>query len=463
MLRWVDGETLTVLVRGDVHHLSDKKIIPLLLEGVPEGRGSHKEHKNKNKKNNIMEAKKKKKLIIWGIIALVLIIVLVILFALKSGKSHEMMLNTERARIDSIEVTVTATGEIQPVYKVDVGTQVSGKVEKLYVDFNSEVKKGDLLAELDRSTLSEQVQQSEAQLSNAQSNLTLAQRNYDRTKSLFDNKAATQEALDAAEDELIRAKNQLVTAKSNCQKAKVDLGYAMIYSPISGVVLNKAVEEGQTVASSFSTPTLFTIANNLTEMQVEANVDEADIGQVKVGQPVTFTVDAFPEDVFTGTVKQVRLEPTVTSNVVTYTVIIDAPNPDEKLFPGMTASVSIIVNKEVGVSVPMEALYFTPDMSMMEVMKKKGMEFKGLYANQEELTQSLRDVESKTVWVKHQNIVEQKKVKTGLNDGAKALIEEGVREGEEVVVSITEMKMPGKTQKEGNNPFMMGPPQRKQR
>lgn len=410
-----------------------------------------------------MEAKKKKKLIIWGVIVAVVIILLVALFALKSGKSHDMMLNTEPAKLDSIEVTVTATGEIQPVYKVDVGTQVSGKVEKLYVDFNSEVKKGDLLAELDRSTLSEQVQQSEAQVSNAQSNLTLAQRTYDRTKSLFDNKAATQEALDAAEDELIRAKNQLVTAKSNYQKAKVDLGYAMIYSPISGVVLNKAVEEGQTVASSFNTPTLFTIANNLTEMQVEANVDEADIGQVKVGQPVTFTVDAFPEDVFTGTVKQVRLEPTVTSNVVTYTVIIDAPNPEEKLFPGMTASVSIIVNKEVGVSVPMEALYFTPDMSMMEVMKKKGMEFKGLYANQEELTQSLRDVESKTVWVKHQNIVEQKKVKTGLNDGAKALIEEGVREGEEVVVSITEMKMPGKTQKEGNNPFMMGPPQRKQR
>ena len=410
-----------------------------------------------------MEAKKKKKLIIWGIIVAVVIILLVALFALKSGKSHDMMLNTEPAKLDSIEVTVTATGEIQPVYKVDVGTQVSGKVEKLYVDFNSEVKKGDLLAELDRSTLSEQVQQSEAQVSNAQSNLTLAQRTYDRTKSLFDNKAATQEALDAAEDELIRAKNQLVTAKSNYQKAKVDLGYAMIYSPISGVVLNKAVEEGQTVASSFNTPTLFTIANNLTEMQVEANVDEADIGQVKVGQPVTFTVDAFPEDVFTGTVKQVRLEPTVTSNVVTYTVIIDAPNPEEKLFPGMTASVSIIVNKEVGVSVPMEALYFTPDMSMMEVMKKKGMEFKGLYANQEELTQSLRDVESKTVWVKHQNVVEQKKVRTGLNDGAKALIEEGVREGEEVVVSITEMKMPGKTQKEGNNPFMMGPPQRKQR
>ena len=410
-----------------------------------------------------MEAKKKKKLIIWGIIVAVLIIIVVALFAMKAGKPHGMMLNTERAKIDSIEVTVTATGEIQPVYKVDVGTQVSGKVEKLYVDFNSHVKKGDLLAELDRSTLSEQVQQAEAQLSNAQSNLTLAQRTYDRTKALFDNKAATQEVLDAAEDELIRAKNQLVTAKSNCQKAKVDLGYAMIYSPISGVVLNKAVEEGQTVASSFSTPTLFTIANNLTEMQVEANVDEADIGQVKVGQPVTFTVDAFPEDVFTGTVKQVRLEPTVTSNVVTYTVIIDAPNPEEKLFPGMTASVSIIVKKEVGVSVPMEALYCSIDKTMMEVMKKQGIVFKELYASQEELTQSLRDVESKTVWVKRQNTVEQVSVKPGLNDGAKTLITEGIHEGDEVVLSVSEMKMPGKPQKDGNNPFMMGPPQRKQR
>lgn len=410
-----------------------------------------------------MEAKKKKKLIIWGIIVAVLIILVVAMMALKKGKPHGMMLNTERAKIDSIEVTVTATGEIQPVYKVDVGTQVSGKVEKLYVDFNSEVKKGDLLAELDRSTLSEQVQQAEAQLSNAQSNLTLAQRTYDRTKALFDNKAATQETLDAAEDELIRAKNQLVTAKSNCQKAKVDLGYAMIYSPISGVVLNKAVEEGQTVASSFSTPTLFTIANNLTEMQVEANVDEADIGQVKVGQPVTFTVDAFPEDVFTGTVKQVRLEPTVTSNVVTYTVIIDAPNPEEKLFPGMTASVSIIVKKEVGVSVPMEALYCSIDKTTMEVMMKQGITFKELYASQEELTQSLRDVESKTVWVKRQNTVEQVSVKPGLNDGAKTLITEGIHEGDEVVLSVSEMKTPGKPQKDGNNPFMMGPPQRKQR
>lgn len=410
-----------------------------------------------------MEAKKKKKLIIWGSILAVIIIIVVIFFVKGAVKPHGMVLNTEFAKMDSIEVTVTATGEIQPVYKVDVGTQVSGKVEKLYVDFNSEVKKGDLLAELDRSTLMEQVQQAEAQLSNAQSNLTLAQRTYDRAKALFDNKAATQETLDAAEDELIRAKNQVVTAKSNCQKAKVDLGYAMIYSPISGVVLNKAVEEGQTVASSFSTPTLFTIANNLTEMQVEANVDEADIGQVKVGQPVTFTVDAFPEDVFTGTVKQVRLEPTVTSNVVTYTVIIDAPNPEEKLFPGMTASVSIIVKKEVGISIPMEALYCSIDKTMMETLKKQGFTFKELYANQEELTRSLKDVDSKMVWVKRQNTVEQVSVKPGLNDGAKSLILEGIKEGDEVVMSITEMKDMSMQQKDGNNPFMMGPPERKKR
>ena len=182
-----------------------------------------------------------------------------------------------------------------------------------------------------------------------------------------------------------------------------------------------------------------------------------------MGQPVTFTVDAFPEDVFTGTVKQVRLEPTVTSNVVTYTVIIDAPNPEEKLFPGMTASVSIIVKKEVGVSVPMEALYCSIDKATMETMMKQGITFKELYASQEELTQSLKDVASKTVWVKRQNTVEQVSVKPGLNDGAKTLITEGIREGDEVVLSVSEMKMPDKPQKDGNNPFMMGPPQRKQR
>ncbi len=409
-----------------------------------------------------MDSKKKKRWIVIGIIVAIIIVFIIVMNVLKAKKSHNMVFNTEVAKVDSIEITVTATGEIQPVYKVDVGTQVSGIVKRLYVDFNSRVEKGDLLAELDKSTLMEQVLQSEAAVSNAQSNLNLAQRNYDRTKTLFDNKAATQETLDAAEDDLTRAKNQLVTAKSNYQKSQVDLGYAMIYSPIAGVVLNKEVEEGQTVASSFSTPTLFTIANNLTEMQVEANIDEADIGQVVEGQPVTFTVDAFPDDVFSGTVKQVRLNPTVTSNVVTYTVIIDAPNPDEKLFPGMTASVSIIVNKEKGVTIPMEAFFCNIEKMTMTMMQKQGYTFKELFNNQEDLTQSLKDVNTKTVWVKRQNSLEQVSVQTSLNDGAKSIITSGLREGEEVVLSVMEAKAP-KVQEKGKSPFHMGPPEERKR
>ncbi|MCQ2272251.1 MAG: efflux RND transporter periplasmic adaptor subunit [Bacteroidales bacterium] len=409
-----------------------------------------------------MDSKKKKRWIVIGIIVAIIIAFIIVMNVLKAKKSHNMVFNTEVAKVDSIEITVTATGEIQPVYKVDVGTQVSGIVKRLYVDFNSRVEKGDLLAELDKSTLMEQVLQSEAAVSNAQSNLNLAQRNYDRTKTLFDNKAATQETLDAAEDDLTRAKNQLVTAKSNYQKSQVDLGYAMIYSPIAGVVLNKEVEEGQTVASSFSTPTLFTIANNLTEMQVEANIDEADIGQVVEGQPVTFTVDAFPDDVFSGTVKQVRLNPTVTSNVVTYTVIIDAPNPDEKLFPGMTASVSIIVNKEKGVTIPMEAFFCNIEKMTMTMMQKQGYTFKELFNNQEDLTQSLKDVNTKTVWVKRQNSLEQVSVQTSLNDGAKSIITSGLREGEEVVLSVMEAKAP-KVQEKGKSTFHMGPPEERKR
>lgn len=409
-----------------------------------------------------MDSKKKKRWIVIGIIVAIIIVFIIVMNVLKAKKSHNMVFNTEVAKVDSIEITVTATGEIQPVYKVDVGTQVSGIVKRLYVDFNSRVEKGDLLAELDKSTLMEQVLQSEAAVSNAQSNLNLAQRNYDRTKTLFDNKAATQETLDAAEDDLTRAKNQLVTAKSNYQKSQVDLGYAMIYSPIAGVVLNKEVEEGQTVASSFSTPTLFTIANNLTEMQVEANIDEADIGQVVEGQLVTFTVDAFPDDVFSGTVKQVRLNPTVTSNVVTYTVIIDAPNPDEKLFPGMTASVSIIVNKEKGVTIPMEAFFCNIEKMTMTMMQKQGYTFKELFNNQEDLTQSLKDVNTKTVWVKRQNSLEQVSVQTSLNDGAKSIITSGLREGEEVVLSVMEAKAP-KVQEKGKSTFHMGPPEERKR
>lgn len=411
---------------------------------------------------------KKSKKLWWtlGIIAVV-IIAIILVFTLKKGKKGEMRVMTERSCIDSIEVTVTATGELQPVYKVDVGTQVSGIVEHIYVDFNSVVKKGQLLAELDRSNLNEQLTQAKTSVSNAQSNLTLAQQQYDRIKTLYDNKAATLETYESAVNSLTLAKNQLKTAQSDLSRAQTNLSYATIYSPIDGVIMDKAVEEGQTVASSFSTPTLFTIANDLTQMQVEAKVDEADIGEVKAGQPVTFTVDAFPDDVFNGTVKEVRINPTVTSNVVTYTVIINAPNPETKLFPGMTANVSITTKKESGVSIPMTALYTSFEPEVMKQLEKKGYSFKSLYKNQAELTQGLKDVTKKTIWVKKgEKAYEQMSVTVGLNNGVKTLIPDGLREGEEVVVGVSEAMegMPGKGQDEGSsNPFKMGPPQKRER
>ena len=410
---------------------------------------------------------KKSKKLWWilGIIAVV-IIAMILIFSLKKGKKGELRVMTERSRIDSIEVTVTATGELQPVYKVDVGTQVSGILERIYVDFNSVVKKGQLLAELDRSNLNEQLKTAQASVSNAQSNLTLAQQQYDRIKVLYDNKAATLEAYESAVNSLNLAKNQLKTAQSELSRAQTNLSYATIYSPIDGVVMNKAVEEGQTVAASFNTPTLFTIANDLTKMQVEAKVDEADIGEVKAGQPVIFTVDAFPDDVFAGTVKEVRINPTVTSNVVTYTVIIDAPNPENKLFPGMTASVTITTKKESGVCIPMTALFASIDPEMMKQLEKKGYTFKSLYKNQEEVAQGLKDITKKTIWVKTgEKVYEQKSVTVGLNNGVNTLIPEGLREGEEVVIGVSEAMegMPGKGSNEGGSPFKMGPPQRKTR
>ena len=411
---------------------------------------------------------KKSKKIWWiiGVIAVV-IVALIVIFAVKKGKHTEMQINTVRSTMDSIEVMVTATGELQPVYKVDVGTQVSGIVEHIYVDFNSVVKKGQLLAELDRSNLNEQLTQAQTSVSNAKSNLTLAQQQYDRIKALYDNKAATQESYESAVNSLNLAKNQLKTAQSELSRAQTNLSYATIYSPIDGVIMDKAVEEGQTVASSFSTPTLFTIANDLTQMQVEAAVDEADIGEVKAGQPVTFTVDAFPDDVFTGTVREVRINPTVTSNVVTYTVIINAPNPETKLFPGMTANVTIVTKKESGICIPMTALYTSVDPTVQKQFEKKGYTFKSLYKNQEELAQGLKDITKKNIWVKKgDKTYEQMSVTTGLNNGVKTLIMDGLREGDEVIVSISEAMngMPaGKGSENGNNPFMPGPPQRKSR
>ncbi|MGL5920027.1 MAG: efflux RND transporter periplasmic adaptor subunit, partial [Bacteroidales bacterium] len=301
----------------------------------------------------------KKRWIVTG--GLLVVAVLTAGYLMFNTPDEKYALRLATAEEGELELSVTASGNIQPVTKVDVGTQVSGIVTKIFVDFNSQVKAGQLLAELDKSTLSERVNQAKAALENAESDRKLATQTYDRTQALYADKAATPASLEEAENRLANARGKVITAKADYQQALVNLSYAEIYSPISGRVLNRAVDEGQTVAASFNTPTLFTIANDLTKMQVEANVDEADIGRIKTGQKAAFTVDTYPGESFEGVVSQVRLEPVVSSNVVTYTVIVEAPNPDEKLFPGMTANITITTQSPHGIIVPAEALYFSPD------------------------------------------------------------------------------------------------------
>lgn len=367
---------------------------------------------------------KKRSLWLLGIgIAAIAIVLLTI-----GGRGKAVARLTQAACTEgTVERTVTATGEIQPVYKVEVGTQVSGIVEKMYVDYNSTVSKGQLLAELDKSLLQEQVKQAEANLSTTTSNRNLAQKNYDRVKRLYEQKAATQEEYDQAETSLEQARNQLITAQSDYDRARTNLKYAEIYSPIDGVILSKAVEQGQTVASSFSTPTLFTIAANLTDMQLEAKVDEADIGRVHEGQKVRFAVDAFPDNTFYGIVRQIRLVPTVVSNVVTYTVIIDAPNHDGKLYPGMTANITIVVESQSGPTIPLEAVRLTIDSTTERQLKKQGYT----------VGRQLLPATASAVWKVDGKKVTQQEVTLGTSDGATVVIDKGLAAGDEVVLGIS--------------------------
>ena len=275
----------------------------------------------------------------------------------------------------SIINTITATGTVEADTTVLIGTQVSGVIQKIYVDFNSHVKKGQLLAELDKTPLQTQVQQAQASLDDSKSEVEYQKASYERYKALLDKKLVAQADYDQVKYSYNKALANLKTAQAGYDKSIVNLNYASIYSPIVGVILNRAVDQGQTVAASFSTPNLFTIGNDLTMMQVQANVDEADIGQVRMSQPVDFTVDAFPNEIFKGSVRQIRLQPVVTSNVVTYTVIVNAPNPEMKLMPGMTANITVLVQKIDSVlTIPGKALRFTPDAPFLaEYLKNNPM------------------------------------------------------------------------------------------
>ena len=303
---------------------------------------------------------------IW--IGVGIVVLIAIIYSLLSGGKKEEKVSFETAKVEkrNINSNITATGTIEPVTSVTVGTQVSGIVAKLYVDYNSVVKKGQIIAELDKTNLISELNTAKANLSSAQSTLNYELANYNRYKTLYDKGLVSADEYENAKLSYDKARQSVSTSRESVQKAQTNLGYATITSPIDGVVLSKAVEEGQTVAASFNTPELFTIAKDLTDMRVIADIDEADIGGVKEGQRVAFTVDAFPDDSFEGRVTQVRQQATTESNVVTYEVVISAPNNDLKLKPGLTANVTIYTMEKNGVAaVPSKALRFTPNEALL--------------------------------------------------------------------------------------------------
>ena len=400
---------------------------------------------------------KKGKIIIISVILIAVLGFVMLKVFKKSDK--ELVIRTYVVEDYTVENTVTATGTIQPLEQVEVGTQVSGEIDKIFVDYNSVVKKGQLLAELDKSNLLENLRQAEASVRSAESELEYSKTSFERTKQLYEAKAATQIAYDESRNSLVKAETSLQNAVSNLDKAKVNLGYAEIYSPIDGVVLSREVEVGQTVAASYSTPTLFTIAHDLTQMKVEADVDEADIGQVQVGQKVTFSVDAYIDDVFYGEVQQIRLQPTTTNNVVTYTVIITAHNPDLKLLPGMTASVTIVTEEETGLAIPTEALSFRPSEEFLSQQGYKSTrpDFNGQPPFDGEFP-GFGGKEPEMVWVKIDGKMMPRPVKTGMSDGVYRIVEQGLMQGDSVVLSANYVEKVTNAQKMGSNPFMPGPP-----
>lgn len=390
---------------------------------------------------------KKKALVIAAVAAIATLAV----WLLSGGKKEEKItFDTAAVAPANIMNSITATGTIEPVTSVTVGTQVSGIVSKLFVDYNSVVKKGQVIAELDKTNLMSQLNTAKTQLATAQSQLNYQTANYKRYKTLFEKGLVAADDFDNAKLSYTQAKEQVVSAKEEVQRAQTNLGYATITSPIDGVVLSKSVEEGQTVAASFSTPELFTIAQDLTNMQVVADVDEADIGDVKEGERVTFTVDAYPDDTFEGEVKQVRQEATTTNNVVTYEVVISAPNADLKLKPGLTANVTIYTAERKGVlSVPSKALRFTPQKETVGKMK----------------IVDVANAKNK-VWTIEGNSIVAHKVNIGMTDGTNTQIVGGIAEGTKVITGLNVMggeeKMPMEAQGE-KSPFAPGPPGKNKR
>lgn len=378
---------------------------------------------------------------IWigvGVIAIIAIIV----WLLSGGKKQETVsFETAKVERQRISTSITATGTIEPVTSVTVGTQVSGIVAHLYVDYNSIVKKGQVIAELDKTNLTSELNTARANLASAQSTLNYQQANFKRYQTLFDKGLVSADDYENAKLNYEKAHEAVKTSQQSVNKAETNLGYATITSPIDGVVLSKSVEEGQTVAASFSTPELFSIAQDLTDMRVIADIDEADIGGVKEGQRVTFTVDAFPDDRFEGQVTQVRQQATTSSNVVTYEVVISAPNKDLKLKPGLTANVTIFtLEKNNVLAAPSKALRFIPNEALLTKEQK------------------IEDCEGVTkVWTLEGNIFKAHAVEVGTTNGMLTEIVNGISEGTEVLVDFKLNGGDDQQEQKASNPFMPRP------
>ncbi|HLO57707.1 MAG TPA: efflux RND transporter periplasmic adaptor subunit [Bacteroidales bacterium] len=417
------------------------------------------------------------------IISIIVILAVVVFLIIKPGKKDaEYTFDTVKVEKGKISNVVTATGTIEAVTSVDVGTQVSGIIDKVFVDFNDHVKKGQIMALIDKKQLQAQLDQSRATLDQARAQLTYEEATFNRLKALYEKQLVAQSDYDQALYNYQNAQAAVKNATSAFERTKVNLNYAEIYSPIDGVVLNRAIEEGQTVAASFNTPTLFTIVNDLTQMEVETSVSEADIGNVLKGQRVEFTVDAYPDRKFEGSVSEVRLQPTTTNNVVTYAVILSAPNPEKKLMPGMTANATIYVEeKDSTLMISGKATRFTPDQAYMQkqfAKMAKNMP-KGAFPGAPGASPSNGPVQapmgsgamqagsgnmpampqggfggkmpdgSKMVWIKDgKGGIRPNPIKTGIDNGTFVEILSGLKEGDEV---ITSMSGPGITTKSTQN------------
>lgn len=381
---------------------------------------------------------------------LVLLIVIGIIWTCSdSGSKYKVTYEFENVQKRNISSSVTATGTVEPVTKVEVGTQVSGIVSKLYADYNSTVKKGDIIAELDKTNLLNELASAKSNLASSKSEYEYQLKNYTRMKTLHEKQLISDNDYESVVLSYEKAKNTYEMNHIEVNKAQTNLGYATITSPIDGVVLSREVEEGQTVNAGMETPTLYIIARDLTDMRVIADVDEADIGGVTEGQRVTFTVDAYPNDTFEGKVTQVRQEATEESNVITYEVVISAPNPDLKLKPGLTANVTIYtLEKNHVLSVPAKALRFTPNKSLIspedEVVDCKG---------------------NHKVWTREGQTFKAHSVEVGISNGSLTEILSGIGEGTQVITDVTVGQMPGNSnpnastnsESQERSPFAPGP------